>query len=276
MKWGQVHYRTAGSGPALVLTHKTYFSSRVFVTLMPLLAPYFRVIVPDTPGQGESDNPPSQWSIPQYATALFEVLDALGVDEFSLVGNSTGAAIACEAAVTCPKRIKKLVLFDMPRWKDEATRQALRQSPLFYGSLEVKEDGSHYTDYWRRLKPRWEGYPFECFKIDFEEAMSRTPRTYEGIEAVLSYDEMNRLPLISVPTLLMWADSDSMFTPFIEDTTRLVPHATTKVLHGTVLMYLRDPQLYAATLLDFCNLVLFGPTESITQLSPQKKIISSL
>jgi hypothetical protein len=43
--WGQVHYRTAGSGPALVLTHKTYYSSRSFLRVMPLLAPYFRVIV---------------------------------------------------------------------------------------------------------------------------------------------------------------------------------------------------------------------------------------
>jgi pimeloyl-ACP methyl ester carboxylesterase len=249
--WGQVHYRTAGSGPALVLTHKTYYSSRSFLRVMPLLAPYFRVIVPDTPGQGESDNPPSQWSIPQYASALFGVLDVLRVDEFYLVGNSTGAAIACEAAVICPTRIKKLVLFGMPRWKDEAARQALRRLPLFYGPLEVKEDGSHYTAIWQGMKPRWEGYPSECFEIEFQEAMSRTPRTYEGIEAVLRYDEASRLPLLKVPTLLMWADGDTMFTPFIEDTTRLVPHATTKILHSSPLMYLRDPEPYAATLLEY-------------------------
>lgn len=36
--WGQVHYRTAGNGPTLVLTHKTYFSSRSFIRVMPLLA----------------------------------------------------------------------------------------------------------------------------------------------------------------------------------------------------------------------------------------------
>ncbi|MBD2776174.1 hypothetical protein [Iningainema tapete] len=42
-----------------------------------------------------------------------------------------------------------------------------------------------------------------------------------------------------------------MFTPFIEDTARLVPHSTTKVLHGSPLMYLRDPKLYAETLLQY-------------------------
>ncbi len=51
--------------------------------------------------------------------------------------------------------------------------------------------------------------------------------------------------------LLMWAMEDTMFTPFIEDTARLVPHSTTKVLHASPLMYLRDPKLYAETLLKF-------------------------
>ncbi|WP_148662642.1 DUF1830 domain-containing protein [Scytonema hofmannii] len=32
---------------------------------------------------------------------------------------------------------------------------------------------------------------------------------------------------------------------------RLVPHSTTKVLHGSPLMYLRDPKLYCETLLKY-------------------------
>ncbi len=250
MEWGQVHYRTAGSGPVLVLTHKTYFSSRTMLRVIPLLAQHFRVIVAETPGQGESDFPPEQWEIPQYAAALLGVLDKLEVDDFYLIGNSTGAAIACEIAITHSERIKKLVLFGMPRWTEEG-RHALRKSALYYGPLEVKPDGSHYTENWQRLKARWTGYPPECFEIDFLEAMNRKPRTYEGIEAVLRYREDERLPLIKVPTLLLWADGDTMFTPFIEDTARLIPHATTKVLSSTALMYLRDPEPYASAVLEF-------------------------
>ncbi|MEH2425590.1 MAG: alpha/beta hydrolase [Nostoc sp.] len=250
-EWGQVHYRTVGNGPTLVLLHKTYFSSRSFIRLMPLLAADFRVIALDIPGQGESDNPPMQWNIPQYAGAVFNVLDTLGIDKFYLVGNSTGAAIACEAAVISASQLKKLVLFGMPRWKDKASRAALRQSKLFYGPPDVKEDGSHYTTNWQRIKQLWSGYPPECFEIYFQEVMSRKDRTYEGIEAVLSYDEASRLPLISVPTLLMWAKDDTMFTPFIEDTAQLVSYATTKVLNSNALMYLRDPELYTATLLEY-------------------------
>ncbi|MEH2451972.1 alpha/beta fold hydrolase [Nostoc sp.] len=249
--WGQVHYRTAGNGSVLVLTHKTYFSSRSLLRVMPLLARDFRVIVLDTPGQGESENPPTQWTISQYATDLFEVLDTLKVEDFYLVGNGVGAAIACEAAIICPSRIKKLVLFGLPRWKDEAARQNLRQSPILYGPPQVKEDGSHYSVNWQRIKSLYVGEPPECFEIYFQEVMSRQERTYEGMEAVLRYDEASRLPLISVPTLLMWAMEDTMFAPFIEDTARLVPHSTTEILHGGPLMYVRDPKPYAETLLKY-------------------------
>lgn len=251
MAWGQVHYREAGSGKPLVLTHKTYFSSRTFVRLIPLLAKHFHMICPDTPGQGDSDDPPDQWSIPQYAQALLDTLTALGVDKFQLIGNSTGASIACEAAVIAPERIEKLVLFGMPRWKNEEARQNLRQSPLYYGPLDLKEDGSHLKIIWDRLYPRWNGYPYECFEIDFFEAITRTPRTYEGIEAVLSYNETTRLPIIKSPTLLMWAEGDTMFTPFIENTIKLVPHAQTKLTGSTALMYLRDPEDYAKAVLEF-------------------------
>jgi pimeloyl-ACP methyl ester carboxylesterase len=251
MEWGQVHYRTMGSGMPLILTHKTYFSSRTMQRVMPLLAKHFRVICPDTPGQGDSDNPPEQWSIPQYTEAFLAVLSALEVDNFYLIGNSTGASIACEAAVIAPERIEKLILFGMPRWKDEEARQALRKSPLFYGPLEVMEDGSHLKVIWDRLYPRWKGFPYECFEIDFFEALSRKPRTYEGIEAVLNYNETARLPLLQMPTLLMWATEDTMFTPFIEDTANLVPHAVTKVLESSAKMYLRDPEEYVKTVLEF-------------------------
>jgi haloalkane dehalogenase len=251
MPWGQVHYRTAGSGAPLVLTHKTYFSSRTFERVLPLLARHFQVICPDTPGQGESDFPPDPWSIPQYAQALLDTLSAIGVAKFHLIGNSTGASIACEAAVLAPERLEKLILFGMPRWKDAEARQNLRKSQLYYGALDIKEDGSHLKVIWDRLYPRWNGYPYHCFEIDFFEAITRTPRTYEGIEAVLSYDETSRLPLIKTATMLMWATDDTMFTPFIEDTAKLVPHAPVKILASTALMYLRDPEDYAKAVLEF-------------------------
>jgi pimeloyl-ACP methyl ester carboxylesterase len=54
-----------------------------------------------------------------------------------------------------------------------------------------------------------------------------------------------------MPTLLMWATEDTMFTPFIEDTANLVPHAVTKVLESSAKMYLRDPEEYVKTVLEF-------------------------
>lgn len=50
---GQIHYRTVGSGPPLVLLHNTWLSSRMFFGVIPDLARDFTVYALDTLGQGD-------------------------------------------------------------------------------------------------------------------------------------------------------------------------------------------------------------------------------
>ena len=54
---GQLHFRELGSGPPLVLLHKTPSSSIQYARAMPLLAERFRTLALDTPGFGMSDAP---------------------------------------------------------------------------------------------------------------------------------------------------------------------------------------------------------------------------
>ena len=53
----QIHYLTAGKGPALVLLHGYAETSRMWRPIMPVLAEKFTVIAPDLPGIGDSDIP---------------------------------------------------------------------------------------------------------------------------------------------------------------------------------------------------------------------------
>ena len=54
----QIHYRTAGDGPPLLLLHPTTFSSQAYLEVMSILADRFRVIAMDRFGHGGSDPPP--------------------------------------------------------------------------------------------------------------------------------------------------------------------------------------------------------------------------
>jgi pimeloyl-ACP methyl ester carboxylesterase len=75
----------------------------------------FQVILPDQPGFGASYRPIEadldERSITAITVdAMYQVLDALGVDRFHLLGNSLGGAAALAMAIAQPSRVRRLVL----------------------------------------------------------------------------------------------------------------------------------------------------------------------
>ncbi len=64
---GYIHYRAAGSGPAILLAHINQQSSALYLELMQALAPELRVIAIDYPSHGHSDPIDWQPSINTYA-----------------------------------------------------------------------------------------------------------------------------------------------------------------------------------------------------------------
>lgn len=118
---GQIHYRTAGSGPAIVLTHINQQSSAVMVELIAALAPRFRVVAIDYPSHGMSDHIDWQPAIEDYARAALEVMDGLGIERFHAMGEAVGAATSLALAAHHAARIDKVVLVNTPYFTDAAT-----------------------------------------------------------------------------------------------------------------------------------------------------------
>src|SRR6185503_13663853 len=87
----QVHYRRAGSGPAVVLRHESPRSSVALVRHLEALAPRFTAIGIDTPGYGLSEPlDVEQPSIADYAADFGPTLDALGIDRCAILAVHTG------------------------------------------------------------------------------------------------------------------------------------------------------------------------------------------
>ncbi|MBW3602950.1 MAG: alpha/beta hydrolase, partial [Actinobacteria bacterium] len=116
LPWGQVHLRRAGDdGPVVVLVHQSPLSSRTYAPALPHLAGAGLVAVAvDTPGFGSSARPPADWSIPEYAAALWQVVDRLGLGTVALLGQHTGATISVEAALQRPSQSDRLILQGLP------------------------------------------------------------------------------------------------------------------------------------------------------------------
>ncbi|WP_433622235.1 alpha/beta fold hydrolase [Nocardia sp. CA-120079] len=115
---GEIAIAEAGSGPVLVMLHgggpgasgvSNYHQN------LPALVQHFRVLLPDQPGFGDSYRPTEAdldaRSITEITVdALYQALDALGVESFHLLGNSLGGAAAIAMAQTRPERVTGLVL----------------------------------------------------------------------------------------------------------------------------------------------------------------------
>jgi 4,5:9,10-diseco-3-hydroxy-5,9,17-trioxoandrosta-1(10),2-diene-4-oate hydrolase len=78
----------------------------------PFLAEHgYRTIVPDTMGYGYSTKPEEgAFSLDDVAAQYKALLDTLGVDRATVVGNSQGGAIAIAMALNYPDLVEKLVL----------------------------------------------------------------------------------------------------------------------------------------------------------------------
>jgi pimeloyl-ACP methyl ester carboxylesterase len=80
--------------------------------VIPKLSPKYRVIAPDLRGLGDSSPPAVGYDNGTVAGDVIELLDLLGVPEFSLVGHDWGGPVAFAATLLARDRVKKLALVD--------------------------------------------------------------------------------------------------------------------------------------------------------------------
>jgi len=110
----RLHYNEAGTGPAVVMLHGGGPGASGWSNFQRNIGPFsegFRTLLVDMPGFGKSDSvvvtePRSQHT----ARAVCGLLDSLGIEQASFVGNSMGGAASINFAIDFPDRIDKLVV----------------------------------------------------------------------------------------------------------------------------------------------------------------------
>jgi pimeloyl-ACP methyl ester carboxylesterase len=139
-----IFYRQAGpdDAPTLLLLHGYPSSSRMFDTLMPLLADRYRLIAPDYPGFGLSDAPPADqfaYTFDHLAEVVGKFTDAIGLHSYVLYIQDYGGPIGFRLALANPERVKGFIVqnavasedglgpaWDIRKayWRDRATYEA--------------------------------------------------------------------------------------------------------------------------------------------------------
>ncbi|MEJ0066331.1 MAG: alpha/beta fold hydrolase [Caulobacteraceae bacterium] len=110
-----IFYRQAGpdDAPTLLLLHGYPSSSRMFETLMPLLADRYRLIAPDYPGFGQSDAPPADrfaYTFDHLAEVVGKFTEAIGLESYVLYLQDYGGPIGFRLALVHPERVRGFIV----------------------------------------------------------------------------------------------------------------------------------------------------------------------
>ena len=100
-----------GKGIPLVLVHGFLGSSRMWEPQIDFFKDYFRVITPDLPGYGKSNQTKSHNNIQSITNLLLDCLEEKKIDKFYLLGHSMGGMIVQEMAKKSGDKISKLVCY---------------------------------------------------------------------------------------------------------------------------------------------------------------------
>ncbi len=136
---GRIHYFEQGTGEPLVLLSKLGGWAADWRKVAPTLAQQRRVIAIDPPGHGGSvmyGPAPYMQTVAESAAMIRAALEELGVERFSLVGNSLGGCISILLAALWPSSVHKLVLLSVSL-AEAQSRPALLK-------LDVAARGTNY------------------------------------------------------------------------------------------------------------------------------------
>lgn len=230
LDFGQVLYREAGTGPVLLLLHASPGSSKQLEPLIGRLAQAFRVISPDTPGNGDSAPLPlEQPRSEDYAGAMLQLLDALEIPQAHVYGTHTGACIGSELALLAPDRVGRLIqdgvaIFTRAEREELLARYAhpfepdLEGAHLLRAFMFCRDQYVFFPWYARdRAHLRQVSLPAPRVLHDWVVEVLKAATTYHlAYRAAFAYPAEERLPLVTQPVLCVAAEDDPLRAVTVE------------------------------------------------------------
>lgn len=184
------HHEVAGTVP-LVHCHGFAISGEYMMPTAERLAGTYTQAVPDLPGFGRSPRGPVL-SISALAAGLHAYIDALGMDQIVLVGNSLGCPITLAFALAHPERVRGLVLCSPAGGR--------HNQPLLRAAAQLAADG-----------PR---EPLSMARVAVPDYLHfGVVSTLRLFQAMCRYDAFHALTRIQAPTLVVMGSRDPLLPP---------------------------------------------------------------
>ncbi len=108
----KIQYIDQGEGDVVLLLHGWNAPAETYRLIIDHLSTRYRVIAPNAPGCGGSDEPPVPWTVDDFVDFTVAFAQALGVSKAILMGHSFGGRtiIKLMNRQPCPLEVEKIVL----------------------------------------------------------------------------------------------------------------------------------------------------------------------
>jgi pimeloyl-ACP methyl ester carboxylesterase len=222
---GPIEFRSRGEGPAVVFVHGVGVNGDLWRHVAPAVADAgFRCLAPDWPFGGHATplRPDADMSLPGLARIVADLLDALSLEDVTVVANDTGGAVAQWLVGHHASRLARLVLTSCDAFQKfppapqlylkPAARlrllgvvaravqfKAIQRTPMAYGWTTKRAIDPAIMRSYTASIGRVRGV-----RADLERLLVAvdTRYTYEAAEALPSFDK---------PALVVWAADDKLF-----------------------------------------------------------------
>ena len=223
---GRLRYHETGNGPPIVFVHGVLVNANLWRKVVPQLARDFRCVTLDMPfGSHIEAMPNADLTPPGAADIVADAIEAIGLEDVTLVGNDTGGAVCQLVATRRPERLGRLILTSCDAFENFPPKffkyvfkpaQVPALVPLLFGGLRLRAP--------RRLPIAFGWVSKRPIDRDAEDTyvlpvLTRgdirkdLARIAKGVDSKYTLEAGRRLKEFDRPTLLAWSREDRLFPP---------------------------------------------------------------
>lgn len=201
------------SSDVLIFIHGLGSYLKAWDRNIPVLKNYFRCIALDLPGYGKSSKQLHNGSVKFYREFLNEFINALGLQNITLVGHSMGGQIALSFVINFPNIIKKLILiapagFETFNSNDVDELKDIISPELTYNASNEQIRINYKVNFFQMPIEAEEMISDRIAIKKDEEFYNHCQIVSNSLSGLLTEPVFNRLKEIDIPTLIFFGKND--------------------------------------------------------------------
>ena len=192
-----LYWESRGTGGTpLVVTHGGFGLTSMFGDLLDQLARRRRVVAVELQGHGHTRDIGRLFSYEAFGDDIAAVIEHLGLGRAHLLGYSLGGGASLRCAIQHPDSVRRLALVSTPFRRDAWFPEVLAgMAQISRAGFDQMRQSSMY-EAWSEVAPDREAFPA---LMDKTGQLLRRP-----------YDWTSEIKRLTAPTLLVYADADSI------------------------------------------------------------------